>query len=175
MLCCHIAYINSYLVADYERRNFSIYQMLWDGQAVSRLVSIPAEMNGTANRLDLDPQRTAPGTIAGATIGPSVLVVLIIALALYFWRRRQDTKKQAEKQKIEMENFQAAYLKPEMDGIGKLHYELEAVASVVEADSKIWLEIQGRNTNSASSNGNPQGIAELKGDDNAREIFSESY
>ena len=74
----------AYLVADYERRNFSISQCSWKEGVQQDIVPI---MSPTLDRRS-DKQPLQGGALAGVVVG-SVVASLIIALALFGMARRR--------------------------------------------------------------------------------------
>ncbi|KAL8686343.1 MAG: hypothetical protein Q9218_007173 [Villophora microphyllina] len=80
----------AYLIADYERRNFSISQCSWVENAAQKVVAIHSPVNATAST----PSRSfAPGAIAGTSIG-SIVAVSALVFLLYHFVIRQRRRKQ---------------------------------------------------------------------------------
>ncbi|KAL8634742.1 MAG: hypothetical protein Q9228_007686, partial [Teloschistes exilis] len=77
----------AYIIADYERRNFSVSQCSWTGKAPQDLIAIQSPENGAASGKR---HHLSPATIAGTVIG-SIAVAAALGLAtwvLYVRRRR---------------------------------------------------------------------------------------
>ncbi len=87
-----------YLIADYERRNFSVSQCSWNPGAQENIVAIKsptiAEMKGKS---DASTSTTAlsPGDIAGIIVGSIVGLLFIVFLA--FVGKRKFTKRKSIK------------------------------------------------------------------------------
>lgn len=73
-----------YLIADYERRNFSVSQCSWKSETQEDIVAIKPPANAEANGKSLAGSRPAgltAGRIAGIVIGSTVGLLFIIFLA----------------------------------------------------------------------------------------------
>lgn len=73
----------AYIIADYERRNFSVSQSLFPGTSVAQqIVAIrsPSDTSDTKSGL-------SAGAIAGIAVG--IIVILLISTALWYIRRRR--------------------------------------------------------------------------------------
>jgi hypothetical protein len=135
------------VIADYDRRNFSVSQCRWDSssQTAQSIVAILPPSNETSNATTSQTPTSTPlqgknnavpiVAIAGGAGGGVVLVISAIALCL-FLRHKKKAKKVAE------ENAAAAksddtILKPELDGYERLPKIYETAPEVdVEGDAK---------------------------------------
>jgi hypothetical protein len=82
----------AYVIADYERRNFSVSQALFPSTSVvSKLVAVaPPGSKSDSPGIILD-----RGAIAGAVIGPVVLIIAIVGA--FFWVKRRRSGRPAAK------------------------------------------------------------------------------
>lgn len=131
-----------YLVADYERRNFSISQCDWNTGRAQNIVAIPApsqqEVHTTESR------HLSAGHIAGIAIGSSLALVFLL-LAIY-----QIARKYSAMRTINFEQERAgldmnASRKYEMDGT-QLKQELDNTQHYgQELDGRIHIghEVEG--------------------------------
>ena len=76
-----------YLIADYERRNFSVSQCSWNPGAKENIVAISSPANAEANGKVVTDTSTntnalSSGRIAGIVVGSTVGLLLILFLAL---------------------------------------------------------------------------------------------
>lgn len=75
----------AYLIADYERHNFSVWPCKWDSNTTTaQVVSIP----GVTIKNDSSTRKLDAGAIAGIIIG-SITGAIIIGLAIIFYMRRR--------------------------------------------------------------------------------------
>lgn len=81
----------AYVIADYERRNFTVAPCSWVENAASNIKSI---ISPTYD-LSSDPSSgISAGAIAGIVVGIVAAVAALAGLGFWFWRRRQNTKGQ---------------------------------------------------------------------------------
>lgn len=78
---------NRYLIADYERRNFSVSQCSWNPGAKENIVAINSLANAEANGKTVTDTGTSTnalssGRIAGIVVGSTVGLLLILLLAV---------------------------------------------------------------------------------------------
>lgn len=88
--------VNRYVIADYERRNFSVSACNWDAALSQEIVTIfpPSNGNGTQNTTKTTPHHSLP-LAAIAAGGAGVVVLLIFALILLsILHRRKKAKGQ---------------------------------------------------------------------------------
>ncbi|MCJ1405299.1 hypothetical protein MMC11_008526 [Xylographa trunciseda] len=88
----------AYIITDYERRNFSVNPCIWNQDARQTLVPICSlNTTGCTSPMGSGPAGAAisfgPGAIAGTVIG--VLLLIILALACFFYVRRQHRHREA--------------------------------------------------------------------------------
>ncbi len=146
--------VSRYLIVDYERQNFSIYQNVWNPRAVQQIVSIDGV--------------TAPETkkshpvveIVGLVISMISICSLLIGLMLEFYfkkRVRMTMKGEANKAADFLDLYNR---KSELDARGRAQGELQA--NEVEADGRDRLEMPA---GVLSEVGGEAGISELRGTD----------
>lgn len=88
--------LSRYLVADYERRNFSVSQCSWNPEARENIVAISSPANAEANGKTITGTSTnahalSSGRIAGIVVGSTVGLLLILFLAVV-GKRKLTTK-----------------------------------------------------------------------------------
>jgi hypothetical protein len=133
----------AYVVADYERSNFSVYQTASGGSSVEqRIVTIhaPSEKNSTGSTPQSDNSSTGLGTsaIIGIAVGAAVLV-LALAIGGFIWYRRrrgrptvheapsgEATYWQPPPEELPTEQKHEMYQQPSEAGGVKIGYELPA-------------------------------------------------
>ncbi|KAF2163659.1 hypothetical protein M409DRAFT_57163 [Zasmidium cellare ATCC 36951] len=84
----------AYLVADYDRRNFTIGQALFPSNSTQDLKAIIAP--GTVVNHGSGSSSLSRGAIAGIVVGVVVAVVLLIGILVYLRRRRLRQRKAAQ-------------------------------------------------------------------------------
>ena len=114
---------SAYVIADYERSNFSVSQALPPSTSVQQtLVAIypPGSSDGQSNGPDqLGPSNQTNhsglggGAIAGIVIG-IVAVILVAIGAIVYYRQARKKKRETERQQKNDEPF--GFFKPELDG-----------------------------------------------------------
>ncbi|MAD83081.1 MAG: hypothetical protein CL912_08955 [Deltaproteobacteria bacterium] len=107
----------AYVVADYERKNFSVSQCKWDSSP-QNIVTIFPPSDSTDNP-ETKPSGLPVGAIAGIAAGGGVLLI-VLAVVLYFcsWKPRRRKRKTAElaANEVAVQNQQPQeYIKPELD------------------------------------------------------------
>ncbi|PVH79808.1 acid protease [Cadophora sp. DSE1049] len=107
----------AYVIADYERKNFSVSQCKWDSSP-QNIVTIFPPSNSTDNPKS-ETTGLPVGAIAGIAAGGGALLI-VIAVVLYFcwWRPRQRKRKTAElaANEVSIQNQQQQdFIKPELD------------------------------------------------------------
>ncbi|KAK0101065.1 hypothetical protein ONS95_012947 [Cadophora gregata] len=107
----------AYVIADYERKNFSVSQCKWDSSP-QRIVTI-SPPSDSPNNPKSESSGLPVGAIAGIAAGGGVLLIAL-AVVLYFcwWRPRQRKRKTAElaANEIAVQNpQQQEFFKPELD------------------------------------------------------------
>ncbi|KAF2438355.1 acid protease [Karstenula rhodostoma CBS 690.94] len=100
----------AYLIADYERQNFSVWPCKWDSDTTNGNIipilskdaptntSDPAGGNGNNNNSDTSQSSSNNGISSGAIAGIVIGVIAIIAAiaAWLYWRRRKSKSKASE-------------------------------------------------------------------------------
>ncbi|KAH9217588.1 aspartic peptidase domain-containing protein [Leptodontidium sp. 2 PMI_412] len=111
----------AYVIADYERKNFSVSQCKWDSSP-QNIVTIFPPSNSTDNPKS-ETSGLPTGAIAGIAAGGGALLI-VLAVVLYFcwWRPRQRKRKTAELaanevtiQNQQQQQQQQEFVKPELD------------------------------------------------------------
>lgn len=86
----------AYLIVDYERGNFSIYQAAFpDPLPSARIITINSPSNSTSDTQQSKKSLTT-GAIAGIAAGGAVLLIAIVAGAVALWRKRKTSKQKYE-------------------------------------------------------------------------------
>ncbi|KAK3691728.1 hypothetical protein LTR37_018456 [Vermiconidia calcicola] len=144
----------AYLIADYERQNFSVSQCGWEEEKVSsqKVVSIISSHLNTSSISSADERAKVEGkdeavskaAIAGVAVAVVVFVALI-GLMMFFFRRRNAARKrrQAELEEQEKAARHADHGRPhisypvggELDNDGTAVYEISAGSKAHEMDS----------------------------------------
>jgi hypothetical protein len=88
----------AYLMLDYERNNFSVYQAVFSPDAVTNMSIV--DINRPSDSTFTGPHSAAgshpsKGVIIGAAVGGAALVALIVALIVIYCCRRKPDKKKA--------------------------------------------------------------------------------
>jgi len=96
----------AHVIADYDRRNFSISQYSWDAGAKQNIVAINPP---TLERSDMS-TGLSTGTIIGIVIGAVVVVVVLLTLGQW-WRLRR----RKERDTLRPSNDEVLYQKAELD------------------------------------------------------------
>ena len=83
-----------YLIADYERRNFSVSQCSWDPGAQEDIIAIKSPTNAEAVGkpiTNINATALSPGRISGIVVG-SIIGLLIIGVLAFIGKRKLTTK-----------------------------------------------------------------------------------
>lgn len=83
--------LTRYLIADYERSNFSISQCQWVENAAQNIIAIPS-IDGTANAMTAPPSSLGTGAVVGIVVGGILLLVLGGLFAYAFAKRKWPFK-----------------------------------------------------------------------------------
>jgi hypothetical protein len=107
----------SYLIADYERMNFSISQCLFDSGAQSNIVTI--ESISAANSTPPS-SPSSHSSVSGGAIGGIVVAVVavVIAIGLLFWLRAKRKFPFKNATAAELSAGNSAALNPEQNALG---------------------------------------------------------
>lgn len=132
----------AYLIADYERSNFSVFPCKWEANAQSTIVAIPSINDTTTSNNTTTPatphsakSSVSVGLIVGIVIGALVVIVITAFLIWYFFRRRLCYGKPSELDADETARTAAAAATPQVQ-------PLKAVPSG-ELDSATIHELSG--------------------------------
>ncbi|KAF2119497.1 aspartic peptidase domain-containing protein [Lophiotrema nucula] len=103
----------AYLVVDWERQNFSLYQNSWVfGQSKKIVPIISPSLVGEVTPASTSSKHLSTGAIIGVAVGGAfVLAMAIFGAAWWIWRRRQ--KRRLEEVKAQYEEKAAAAAKAE--------------------------------------------------------------
>ena len=80
----------AYIVVNYEQSNFSVNQAIFRSPNTEEIVTIHPKKNTFPD--DHHHHHLNHGQIAGAVVGPSILILICLAFVLFWLRRRRDTK-----------------------------------------------------------------------------------
>jgi hypothetical protein len=88
----------AYLTVDYERRNFSLSQAIWNDTAPENIITIKPPSSTTPP----PPKSSAlsPGAIAGIVIGAVVVLLAILTILLVYRKRKAQNRRIAELEAI---------------------------------------------------------------------------
>ena len=128
-----------YLIADYERRNFSVSQCRWDSDAQANIVPISSiDQAGAVQKCHI-----SKGTIAGIAIG-CFLVLLIIMLSFCCMRIKRRNKISGTIVDSGTTPSSPALHMPEIEGVSIAVKHEIAERDLGEVDGRERLEINGR-------------------------------
>jgi hypothetical protein len=85
----------AYVIADYDRSNFTVAPVLWDSQRLTSPQIVNIRRANDTSSSDGGGSSSNTGAIAGGVVGGVVAVVAIIGAAIFFMRRRKR-KQRAE-------------------------------------------------------------------------------
>jgi hypothetical protein len=103
----------AYVIADYERGNFSVSACKWNSQPQNLVPILPAT-NGTSQ----SSSHSLPiGAISGIGAGGGLIALISVAIILYFycWKPRQRRKKELEERAAIAAAQDDIIVKPELD------------------------------------------------------------
>ena len=133
---CSLSVFHRYLIADYERKNFTVSQCNWDSNAKSQIV--PIRRPGEITILHIQSHQLIAGAIAGIIIGILAFVILAVFLGILFKRKYHPSPKKQKPRKADMtipelpsgngpyEEVQGHPKSPELEGKVHKGHELEA-------------------------------------------------
>ncbi|KAE9374134.1 acid protease [Stipitochalara longipes BDJ] len=133
----------AYVIADFERKNFSVFQCNWV-EAPQNIVAILPPANSTLGPISRPgaPSKDGVAKIAGVAISAALLVLGAFLLWLYWWRPRQQ-KRTAIKLGSDPPTPRETqeYYKPELEcsPAGTMRFEVESgtkVDQIAEIDTK---------------------------------------
>ena len=126
-----------YLIADYERNNFSVSQCTWDAGAESHIVPIKSLDNSTNRSHGI-----STGAIVGIVISAVSIVIILTMIGIYFRRRRRPKEfEQKDRNAFELDSPEKdPYIAMSNKRIGhRSHIELDAVEHKGhEIDGRPW-------------------------------------
>ena len=110
----------AYLIADYERSNFSVFPCKWEANAQSTIVAIPSINDTTTSNNTTTPatphsakSSISVGLIVGIVIG-ALVVIAIAAFLIWYFRRRLCCGKPSELDADETARTAAAATTPQV-------------------------------------------------------------
>ncbi|KAG8527699.1 uncharacterized protein KY384_007853 [Bacidia gigantensis] len=103
----------AYLIADYERKNFTVSQCKWDQGAQSHIVAIRRFGDDKPSTS----QGLSSGAIAGIAIGAVVAAIIVAVLGVSMWRKHRRGPKDSKPKHIDV-------VVPELDSSGNDPYKL---------------------------------------------------
>lgn len=92
----------AYVIADYERSNFSVHQALFKSPMPEQdIITITTPSNNTSNGTTSTSSSSSggglpTGAIAGIAVGVSILAIVLAFIAFIFFRRHRRTKQQQQ-------------------------------------------------------------------------------
>ena len=132
-----------YLIADYERRNFSIFAVRWSENSTNS-VPLTAQIvaispvnstlsEATSTSIPHPGLKISSGAISGISVSAAFVCIILASISLYIARkRRRGQENFGPKPEADSES----YHKPEMDGNGIVLGELDGLdKEVPEVDS----------------------------------------
>ncbi|KAF2677198.1 acid protease [Lentithecium fluviatile CBS 122367] len=115
----------AYVIADYERSNFSVHQALFlSRMPAQNIVTITVPSNGTTND-SAGSSGLAKSAIVGISVGIAALVIILALLGFFCYRRRRRAKQnqpdrprtpQAEMPVLTSGKFEMYHSHPELNG-----------------------------------------------------------
>ena len=102
----------AYLIADYERQNFSVSACSWDQAKVksSKVVSMISPHTNTTIKSNSKDAKDSPslstGAIVGVVVGIVAAIIILCLIARFFWRTKSKEKRRLAE--IEEKNAEAA-------------------------------------------------------------------
>lgn len=115
-----IFFQEAYLIADFERKNFTISQCNWEGSLAQNIIAISPPTNGTSSDNSTSGSPLHLGAIIGIAVGGTMLLLLCCTFVyVYFIKPRRkhiaELATTAERTRLDPNNDM---IKPEMDGTG---------------------------------------------------------
>jgi hypothetical protein len=135
--------VNRYVIADYERRNFSVSECKWDASLSQEIVTIFPPSNGTQDTTKTKAHHSLslPAIAAG---GAGVVILLVVALILLsILHRRQKAKRQ---KLPDSNSLTAPSINPDLNSEAELDAhspENKADLHEFSGDAKFPSEMQG--------------------------------
>ena len=152
-----------YLIADFERSNFSIFQNSWTPNAKPQIVGIPAVQPPSPP--SSSKATAADSQLAGISIGAISFLLLGIGLAFDFLYKKRTLKKlRQRKAGSVIKDFHPYYAKPELHSSSRRYGEMDSSnPPTAEADSISPLEMEGTTVRFLQELEGHRGGAELEG------------
>jgi hypothetical protein len=86
----------AYVIADYDRKNFSVSQCIWNSAPQDIVTIIPPQINPIPSNGTSTSHTVPVGAIAGGAVGGGVLIISLLLLLFFWWRPRNKKRKAAE-------------------------------------------------------------------------------
>ena len=86
----------AYVIADYDRKNFSVSQCIWNSAPQDIVTIIPPPINPIPSHGTSTSHTVPTGAIAGGAAGGGVLIISLLLLFVCWWRPRNKKRKAAE-------------------------------------------------------------------------------
>lgn len=135
-MSCH-----RYLIADYERGNFSVSQCSWGAGAKPHIVAIEPPGYSKPSK----PNGISTGAIAGTAVGGAVIVVILVLFGILLKRKRGSRKgrkpmaKQINTDPVELDSPNKDYFADDKDNGHPNYIELDGVVHKGhEIDGRPW-------------------------------------
>jgi hypothetical protein len=147
----------AYMIADYERGNFSVSQCKWDGLPQDIVTILPPESASTTRRL-------SSGVVAGVAAGAAILFLAAGLLLYFYWWKPRRPQKAVELGVTETTVYTPVaqqaheFAKPELDA-----------NEVAKPDNTVY-EADGRKIAAPVELSENNQIYEMPGDDHIREL-----
>jgi hypothetical protein len=129
----------AYVIADYDRKNVSVPQCIWNSAPQDVVAIIPPPINPIPSNGTLTSHTAPTGAIAGGAASGVVLIILLLVLFFCWWPPRNKKRKAAELAESER-------IRQQENIIVKL--ELESTAVVYSPDIYAF-ETDGKSVNPA--------------------------
>ncbi|MCJ1384348.1 hypothetical protein MMC17_007464 [Xylographa soralifera] len=151
----------SYLIADYERSQFSINQCIFSENMTENIRAIPAlaVSNTTGSTPTVEPPPLSRGLIAITVILPILFVILLGSIFTFILRRRRQKREQ---------QAASAAVAELVEGT-----EVNSAGNELYGDTELMVELHGEQSPMSELHGLPKVIGELQGTIGAHEVMGE--
>jgi hypothetical protein len=126
----------AYVIADYDRKNFSVSQCKWDAGSQQNIVAILPPSNGTSNGTSNPTPSPSPGETAGFPTSAIVGIatgggVIVLALAIFLYIKRKRKRKATAELEASSSSYKDATGRTELDGATTVIPEMESGKAVL--------------------------------------------
>jgi hypothetical protein len=156
----------AYLTADYERGNFSVSQAIWNDTAPADIKPI---LSPSTTKTPAKSSKLSAGAIAGIVIG-AVVLLLAVAAAVYFWRRKRQARSRAVE--LEAESAKANQTVPSEGGVPPTEDKKTAWAELDGIDGSRH-EVSGAGLQPVEMEGGEGTPVELSGRNRVHELYGD--